>query len=248
MDSNEQGRYRVLAVFAHPDDESCGPGGTLARCASEGMDVHLICATRGEFGGAPVPDKRPDYLLGELRTGELRAACKALGVTACTILDYPDGLLRDCDQYALERDIARVVRQVRPRIIMTVGFEEERTSDHATVARVTTLAWMAAGASLDNGHAFADGAAPHFADILLHYHSGPPDREHLSRYNFVRVNVSRYRQQKAAALRRHVTQSVCTRGTLQALETDGVIYEYFIIAHSNLPADHQLLTELFEPL
>lgn len=228
----------LLAVFAHPDDESCGPAGTLARCAAEGMDVHVICATRGEFGGAPVPDKKPDYLLAELRTGELRAACEALGVTACTILDYPDGLLRNCDQYALQEEIVRAIRRVRPRVIITANSEEDPTSDHATVARLTSQAWMSAGARV----------APHLADLLLYYHPGPLTEDHLSRYDFVRVDVSRYRQQKAAALRCHVTQSVCTRGALQALETEGAIYEYFIVAHSNPAADHQLLTELFQPL
>lgn len=151
----------LLAVFAHPDDESCGPGGTLARCAAEGMDVQLLCATRGELGGAPVPDKQRDGLLAELRTAALRAACKALGVTDCTVLDYPDGSLRHCDQHALEEEIVRVIRRVRPRVIITSDAEEE--GDHGIIARVTTLAWMSAGARL----------APHLADLLLYYHPGP---------------------------------------------------------------------------
>jgi len=232
------GTMSLLAVFAHPDDESCGPGGTLARCAAEGMDVHIIYATRGEFGGSPTPDKKPDYLLGELRASELRGACAALGVAECTILDYPDGSLHNCDQYALEAEILRAIRRVRPQVIITAGSEEERTSDHRIIAWVTTLAWMSAGARL----------TPHLADVLLCYHPGAPTENDVLNLDLVRVDISRYRQQKAAALRCHVTQSVCTRGALQALECAGPIYEYFIRAYSNPSVSSEVLTGLFEPL
>lgn len=234
----------LLAVLAHPDDESCGPGGTLARCVGEGMDVRLICATRGEMGGAPVPGKERDDLLAELRTAELRAACAALGVSDCTVLDYPDGSLHNCDQYALEEEIVRVIRRVRPRVIITADAEED--GDHATIAWVTTLAWMSAGVEI--GPASGRGNGPHMASLLLYYHPGPLSEDHLVNLDLARVDVSRYREQKAAALRCHVTQTACTSGALRALETGDSTYENFVIAHRSLPDDDYLLTGLFQPL
>ena len=64
----------LLSVLAHPDDESFGMGGTLAHYANQGVDVYLICATRGEVG-----EVAPEYLksypsIAELREAELRCA------------------------------------------------------------------------------------------------------------------------------------------------------------------------------
>ena len=76
---------KLLAIFAHPDDEVFSCGGTLARYADEGHQVSLICATRGEEGEIVHPDidsnrypKGPER--GLLRVAELEATCKALGI------------------------------------------------------------------------------------------------------------------------------------------------------------------------
>ena len=78
---------RILSVLAHPDDESFGMGGTLAKYAAEGARVHLICATRGEAG-----EVDPEYLEGyqsisDLRVAELNCAAKALGLDAADPLN-----------------------------------------------------------------------------------------------------------------------------------------------------------------
>ena len=77
---------RLLAVFAHPDDESFICGGTLAKAASEGNDVRLVCATRGEEGEITHPGIDPDrYPKGEargrFRAAELESACAVMGVS-----------------------------------------------------------------------------------------------------------------------------------------------------------------------
>ena len=84
-----------MAVLAHPDDESLGVGGTLAKYASEGIDVFLLTATRGDSGrfrGYHLDDhQHPGPLaLANIREGELRAAASALGVREVSILDYHD--------------------------------------------------------------------------------------------------------------------------------------------------------------
>src|ERR1043165_10304259 len=80
----------ILAVLAHPDDESFGLGGTLALYARKGYDTYLVCATRGEAGTLD-----PEHLNGykdtaELRTNELMRAAKILGLKEVFFLGYRD--------------------------------------------------------------------------------------------------------------------------------------------------------------
>ena len=86
----ENGQKTILAVLAHPDDESFGMGGTLALYARQGATVHLVCATRGEAGSVD-----PRYLEGfasiaERRKAELRCAAEKLGLAGVHFLDYRD--------------------------------------------------------------------------------------------------------------------------------------------------------------
>jgi LmbE family N-acetylglucosaminyl deacetylase len=113
---------RVLAVFAHPDDESVLAGGVLAASAAAGADVTVICATRGESG--PIAggiDATPETL-AEVREAELRAACAELGVRTVECLGLPDGSLEDvADQLASE--VARLLATLRPDSVVTFGPE-----------------------------------------------------------------------------------------------------------------------------
>jgi LmbE family N-acetylglucosaminyl deacetylase len=79
----------LLVIFAHPDDESHGPGGTLAKYAAEGMKVHYLCATRGEAG--TIDSRFLEHgSIAELRTAELHHAAAELGLASVTFLDYRD--------------------------------------------------------------------------------------------------------------------------------------------------------------
>ena len=69
----------ILAVLAHPDDESFGLGGTLALYASKGYDTYLVCATRGEVGTVDEEHLNGFKDIAELRTAELNRAAKILG-------------------------------------------------------------------------------------------------------------------------------------------------------------------------
>jgi LmbE family N-acetylglucosaminyl deacetylase len=114
-------RERVLGIFAHPDDESLVAGGTLAACAAAGMEVALLCLTRGEQG--PIADPRlvSRETLGAVREGELRAAADVLGVGRVECLRYPDGELPWVDRCALEADLARSIAGWRPAAVLTFG-------------------------------------------------------------------------------------------------------------------------------
>ena len=86
----------LLGVFAHPDDESFGPGGTLARYAAEGVDVHVIIATDGIAGSVEDPTHLESHgTLAQRRSTELSNAAVALGVDSIWSLPYRDSGMRD---------------------------------------------------------------------------------------------------------------------------------------------------------
>ena len=80
----------LLVIFAHPDDESFGPGSTLAKYARQGVQVHYLCATRGEAGTVEPGFLRPYTGIAELRTAELSQAARELGLASVHFLDYRD--------------------------------------------------------------------------------------------------------------------------------------------------------------
>ena len=83
----------LMAVFAHPDDEAFGTGGTLSKYAAQGCDVHLVTATRSEAGEIADPDLATSADLPFVREQELRCACEIHGIDPPHFLDYADGLL-----------------------------------------------------------------------------------------------------------------------------------------------------------
>jgi LmbE family N-acetylglucosaminyl deacetylase len=105
---------RVLAVYAHPDDPEISAGGTLARWADAGAEVHVAVTTRGDKGTND-PDADLDALT-TLRVQETAAAGRVLGITAAHHLAYPDGELPD--DRALRRDLVRLVRSLRPDVVL----------------------------------------------------------------------------------------------------------------------------------
>jgi LmbE family N-acetylglucosaminyl deacetylase len=116
-------RERVLAVFAHPDDESLVAGGTLAACAAAGRDVVLVCATRGEQGPIAEAGLATRDTLAAVREAELREAARALGAGAVECLGYPDSGLRWCDRKAIVGDLVDALRRWRPGAVLTFGPE-----------------------------------------------------------------------------------------------------------------------------
>lgn len=106
---------RVLVVLAHPDDPEFFCGGTVARWASEGREIHYCLMTRGDKG-ADAPGVDPTAL-AETREREQRSAAKVLGVHNVEFLDYEDGsLVADLET---RKDVVRVIRIVRPDIVIT---------------------------------------------------------------------------------------------------------------------------------
>jgi LmbE family N-acetylglucosaminyl deacetylase len=113
----------ILAVFAHPDDESLLAAGTLARCAEAGASVVLVSATRGERGPSHQRRAATPAALARVRERELRAAGRAIGATAVECMDFPDGELAWVDRARLETELAAVLRRWSPDAVLTFGPE-----------------------------------------------------------------------------------------------------------------------------
>jgi len=153
---------RLMCVLAHPDDESLGTGGTLAKYAAEGVHTYLITATRGERGRFGNDGERPsDEVVGQTREAELRAAAKELGLKEVTILGYPDGALDAVDAATAQEAIARHLRRVKPHVVITFGPEGAYGHpDHIAISQLTTAAALRAahvrqGDGGQAGHAHA---------------------------------------------------------------------------------------------
>ncbi len=114
-------RPRLLAVFAHPDDESLACGGTLARCADAGVAITLVCATRGEAGSINPRLGIARESLGDVREAELRQAAQELGIRDVVVLRHRDGLLQWIDPRLVERDLTEVFDRVSPDAVLTFG-------------------------------------------------------------------------------------------------------------------------------
>ncbi len=169
---------KILSVLAHPDDESFGMGGTLALYAEQGVEVHLICATRGEAG-----EVGPDYLKGfdsiaELREGELRCAAAHLGLAGVYFLDYRDsGMVGSKDndhsnaliQAPIDEVAAKIVgyiREIQPQVVLTFDpIGGYRHPDHIHIHKAAVRAFDLAGEQ----H-YQDGLPP-FKPQKLYYHT-----------------------------------------------------------------------------
>src|SRR3989338_7858462 len=148
----------ILAIFAHPDDESFGAGGTLAKYAHGGADVFLICATSGEVGLISDPSLATRDTLPHVREKELRAACAALGIREPIFLGYRDSGMAGtednhhpaCLAMAPPQEVAgelvRWIRLLRPQVVITWdpsgGYGHP---DHVAVHRHATEAFARAG-------------------------------------------------------------------------------------------------------
>ncbi len=161
----------ALAVYAHPDDPEISAGGTLARWAAEGTEVWLLVTTRGDKGSSD-PDVDPEALAGQ-RLAETAASASVLGLTGHRHLPHGDGDLEDDRQ--LREEICRVVRELRPEVVLcpdpTAVFFGDGYFNHRD-HRVTgwaTLDAIAPAAGLPHYFAdqLADGLSVHQVSSVL---------------------------------------------------------------------------------
>jgi N-acetyl-1-D-myo-inositol-2-amino-2-deoxy-alpha-D-glucopyranoside deacetylase len=208
---------RLLLVHAHPDDESIYTGATMARYAAEGARVTLVTCTLGELGEIIPPSLAhladgDGARLGEYRTGELAAACAALGVTDHRFLGGP-GRWRDSGMMGTAgnddprcfwragvdtaaRALLEVIGEVRPQVLVTYDAHGAYGHpDHIQAHRVAWRAWeLARPGSPDAPRKFYATAA---------LGSGPSDGQGQVT---TEIDAGPYFGQKLAAMRAHATQ------------------------------------------
>jgi LmbE family N-acetylglucosaminyl deacetylase len=165
---------RLMAVLAHPDDESLGAGGTLAKYASEGVEVFLLTATRGDAGRyhglRPGDPEHPGALaLANIREAELRAAASVLGVRETFLLDYRDQQLDAANPREAVAGIVGHVRRVRPDVVLTFGPDGSYGHpDHVAISQLTTAAILAAADPTFASNASHATAPPHSVSKLYY--------------------------------------------------------------------------------
>lgn len=140
---------KLLAVFPHPDDESLGLGGTLAKYSAEGVETYLVCATRGERGWNGPEDQNPGLAaLGKIREGELKCAADHLGIKEITFLGYIDGDVDQAIPSQIIADITTHIRRIQPQVIVTFSLDGAYGHpDHIALAQFTSAAIVCAASS-----------------------------------------------------------------------------------------------------
>jgi N-acetyl-1-D-myo-inositol-2-amino-2-deoxy-alpha-D-glucopyranoside deacetylase len=168
---DDAGKLLLMAVHAHPDDETISMGGTLAHYAAansatrgEATDVIVVTGTRGELGEIVIPERdTPDEheRLGETRMGEIAAAMRALGVVRWENLGYRDSGMDGTDGNSDPRSfhhhintnlddttepLVRLIRATQPDVIATYDdFGGYGHPDHIAAAKIARRAWEVAG-------------------------------------------------------------------------------------------------------
>jgi LmbE family N-acetylglucosaminyl deacetylase len=222
---NEIKPNRMLVILAHPDDESFAVGGTLAKYTHQGVQVILLCATRGEAG---IPGIKPKEA-GEIREQELRQAAKHLGIEVY-FLGFHDGDLLKVNPVNLLEHIVSWIDSVGPQVILTFGPDGvSGHPDHVTISHIVTQAvdryfpniWLLYIAPSEET-VLGCGVSSYKAN------SGEP---------LFTVDISDYKIEKVRAIQCHASQHPALKGKPEE-EVDKIpCHEYFTIARSGKNQD-----------
>ncbi|WP_413542780.1 PIG-L deacetylase family protein [Citricoccus nitrophenolicus] len=212
---------RILCVVAHPDDMEYGTSAAVAAWTARGVEVTYLLLTAGEAGMAEPPD-----VVAPLRAGEQRNACDEVGVGDLLILDHPDGML----EYGLglRRDIARVIRTVRPDAVVTANFEVEaygglNQADH----RAAGMAVVDAVRDADNPWVFRELAEDeglqkwHTSALLVAGHERPT---HATPVDQVAVDAAVASLSRHEAYLQHVTGHPRPEDFIPEILREGGVY------------------------
>jgi LmbE family N-acetylglucosaminyl deacetylase len=185
---------RLMAVLAHPDDESLWLGGLLATMAVEQVEVAIVSATRGEGGRYLEHRSGPEHpgreKLGEIREDELRCAARVLGVEDVSILGLHDGAV---DQAPARETVARIathLRRFRPHVVITFAPDGAYGHpDHVAMSQFTTAAAVAAADPLE---ALTEGSVPlpPHAIAKLYYMVSPRDEWEIYQRVFKKLTTT----------------------------------------------------------
>jgi LmbE family N-acetylglucosaminyl deacetylase len=222
----------LLAIFAHPDDETFRPGGTLALLAQRGVEVHVLTLTHGEAGSCGEPPLCTPAELPGVRERELRCACAALGIQPPILLDYPDGHLTEADPERVIAEILSVIHQVCPQVLLSFGPDGlSGHPDHILVGHCAAEAFH----QVEEIAALYTVAVPQsLAQTLKMRQLNPVPNVMIA----LTVDISSVWEEKLAAMRCHATQWTSSPMLSAPAEHQRLFfgYEYFVREsnHSNV--------------
>jgi LmbE family N-acetylglucosaminyl deacetylase len=161
---------KLMCVLAHPDDESLGMGGTLARYSAEGVETYLVTATRGERGWRGEEKDFPGLkVLGRAREEELQCAAQTLGIREVQILDYIDSDLDQADAGEVIGKIVHHIRKVKPDVVATFAPEGAYGHpDHIAISQLATAAVVRAAHPTPNPEPQDSPLSPHRVSKLYY--------------------------------------------------------------------------------
>lgn len=166
-------RRTLLVVYAHPDDETFISGSTLARYSAADVAIHYVCATRGEAGVCTAQGVERYTDVAAMRTAELLAAGRALGITALHFLPYrdsgmageatnlhPSSLFQAPINHVIEQ-ITVLIRLLKPHVVLTFGpYGGYGHPDHIKIHHATRVAFERAGKPSHYPHYTLHGLHP----------------------------------------------------------------------------------------
>lgn len=242
-------KKKLLIITAHPDDESFGPGGTIAYYAKQGVEVHVICATRGEagedfevqspkfpstkLGTSKVQSKKRE--LHTVREEELLEAAKVLGVAQVDFLDFIDGTLNNQQYHLVAEKILAKFESFKPHVVLT---HEPRGGsghlDHIALSFITTYAYFKSNIPKKLYYhclpvEYVKEVINQIKEYFVYFPPGYSQDEITTR-----VDVSSVWGVRLNAIRKHKSQWYDARRILARLEKLEIRVEYFILRDSRI--------------
>jgi LmbE family N-acetylglucosaminyl deacetylase len=225
----------MLVVLAHPDDESYGIGGTLAKYAALGVHITLICATRGEAG---IPGMTPNAA-ADVREHELQNATKMLGIHDVWHMGYPDGGLSKIEPEAVISRLADAMRLLRPQVVITFGPDGiSAHPDHIAIHHLTTAAFDRAGVAERLFYIAPSEATQQGCGVT-------PTQE-IAGGSVAAIDVDAQLVTKVRAAQCHTSQNPPWQGDPETAAQHLACHEYFTLARPAGPYSDG--TDLFAPL
>jgi N-acetylglucosamine malate deacetylase 2 len=215
---------KILLIYAHPDDESFGCGGTIAKYSQRGVEVVLVCATKGEAGKCGNPPICTPETIAETREQELLAATEVLGIKNVIFLGYLDAKLKEVDHKEAVTKLVEVIRREKPDVVITFG--PDGVSGHMDHIVINSWATDAFYGAADESQ-YQGLNIPAFQAGKLYYNNAPEkilamfrkSEFNHGRPTTTRINVEEFIKIKLDAIHCHRTQNMSI-GRLTSIPMD----------------------------
>jgi LmbE family N-acetylglucosaminyl deacetylase len=191
---------RILAIFAHPDDESYGPGGTLARATRNGHIVSLLTFTHGESGSLGISKELSAPELARRRNQELKCAASQLGIQQLQLHDLPDKHLQDIPEETGIDLINKEITRFKPDIIIT--YHDNTISGHTDHLAVTNWTFNTVKSIQHPPKLYFFGLDQKQTSMLKSHNLIPVLNSEVTH----RIYVEQFIKDKIAAIQCHYTQ------------------------------------------